>query len=142
MTDNWNAPIEVKPGAVGERCQFVFSDEYTYPTGSDRDESRLLKPVSNSNQVMRAFLDEVAAIVCGPRQKDYDVPERNHARTAAIATVVLGVEMSAEKVCLFNLSQKMARLNHELTWDSLIDVAGYSANLAAIVKARIPVNGT
>ncbi len=119
-------------------------DPYTYPAGSARDENRMSDEVSDcrSNVVMRKFLREVEEKCCKSRQDDYGTPPINHGRTAAIAAVVLREEITAEEVCIINLSQKFARCAEKLTYDSLQDLAGYAANLAAVMDARLPVNGT
>ncbi len=102
----------------------------------NNDPDPYARPMSDSNEVMRKFLADVERAVCHDRQAAYDVPERNHARTAAIASQILDVSFTAEEVCLVNLSQKLSRLAHELTYDSLLDLAGYAANLAAIMAAK------
>ncbi len=120
------------------------ADPYIYPNSSDRDESRMCDEVSDgkSNQVMRKFLADVERAVCIDRQGDYDSPEINHGKTAAHMTAFLGVPISAEQVCFFNLCQKMSRCSYKITHDSLLDIAGYAANCAAVMASRNPVNGT
>ncbi len=120
------------------------ADPYIYPNSSDRDENRMCDEVSDgkSNRVMRAFLARVEAKVCVERQATYDVPEVNHKRTGRIVTECLSKPVSAKEVCLFNLGQKLSRCAHEITIDSLEDIAGYAANLAALLAAELPVNGT
>ena len=120
-------------------------ENYVYPAGNpERDEARHATRISmsKSNQVMRKFLDDVALKVCEERQAEYDVPERNHARAAKLMATYLEADIEAEQVCLLNIAQKLSRCTHQITYDSLLDIAGYAANCAAILASRLPVNGT
>ncbi len=118
--------------------------DYVYREGSDRDESRLCDQVGDcfSVKFQRKFLADVEAKICGDRMDDYDIPEVNHARTGRIATECLGMPLDAKQVCLANMAQKLSRLAHKITYDSLQDLAGYAANLAAIMAAEEAAFGT
>ncbi len=43
---------------------------------------------------------------------------------------------------MFNLGQKYSRCAHKITYDSLQDLAGYAANMAALLESQQLVNGT
>ncbi len=108
----------------------------------------------NPNELMGEFLDFVKKIVTGKRQNDYGTPTQNHGCTARMWTAYmerkgLCVTLTAEDVCMFNILQKISRGAHSLNEDTLMDIAGYSANAASIQaeKAELtvtekPLNGT
>ncbi len=133
-----NAEISQLKDRLADMCGANDPDPYVYKDGSTRDEGRMCDQVNEpkSSKIMRKFLADVADKVCGERQDDYDVPERNHARTARIVTASLGCSFAADEVCIFNLAQKLSRCCHKLTYDSLLDFAGYCANLAAIMEIQ------
>jgi hypothetical protein len=108
----------------------LHTDSYTYPDGCPRSSERL-EPVSNSNDRMRAVLDEAAEIVCGDRQKAYGLPEDNHGRTAALWSVFLGTPITPRQVCYMNILQKCSREVNHSKRDTDVDIAGYAANAAA-----------
>jgi hypothetical protein len=79
-------------------------------------------------------LDEAKEIVNGARNRDYGHPADNHGFTAALWTSylirqeVLG-EISAQDVCILNILQKISRGCNSMTRDTLVDIAGYAANI-------------
>ena len=76
-----------------------------------------------------SILAEAEKIVHGRRREDYGSPSQNHGRTASLWSAYLGVEVSADDVCAMNILQKLSRLKHAYTRDSLVDIAGYAANV-------------
>ncbi len=119
--------------------------DYTYPEGSNRDESRMCDEVrkyNHSKQVMKAVLDEAADKVCGDRHEDYGPPEINHKRTAEFWSTYLGIKVTAVQVCEMNILQKLSRQVNKYKHDGPVDIIGFAANGAACHAAQLPVNGT
>ncbi|MEK9644558.1 MAG: DUF6378 domain-containing protein [Alphaproteobacteria bacterium] len=89
------------------------------------------------------ILDEAQALVCGARREAYGHPRVNHAATAAMMEAYLrrryGVaQFDARDVCIFNILQKVSRLAQTPAHrDSLVDIAGYAANLDDIDATEI-----
>jgi hypothetical protein len=82
------------------------------------------------------ILDEAAEIVHGARNEDYGTPLDNHSRTAAFWSTYLGIPITAEQVCVLNILQKISRSMNLLTHDTMVDIAGYAANIWMIQEAR------
>jgi len=78
---------------------------------------------------------EAAAHAVADREGKYGTPKENHTRTAALWSVILGVEVTAAQVCMCNVAQKVSRLccdpTHEDSW---VDVAGFAANGVEVVS--------
>jgi len=85
---------------------------------------------------MATILDDAAAAVHGVRPNDYGHPLDNHTRTAGLWSTYLGRTVSAEDVCLLNVLQKISRGMHSVTRDTLVDIAGYAANVEMIQIER------
>lgn len=85
---------------------------------------------------MATILDDAAAAVHGARPNDYGHPLDNHSRTARLWSTYLGRTVSAEDVCLLNVLQKISRGMHSVTRDTLIDMAGFAANVEMIQTER------
>lgn len=89
----------------------------------------------------QSILSEAAAVVDGPRQREYGSPELNHQRTADLWTTYLrgkcGLEynLTSEDVCFLNILQKVSRGINGITRDTLIDIAGYARNIEIIQDA-------
>jgi hypothetical protein len=83
-----------------------------------------------------SILQEAQRIVHGTRNSDYGHPLDNHSRTAAFWSTYLGVAISAEDVCMLNALQKISRGMNSITHDTLVDVAGYAANIEMIQRER------
>ncbi len=98
--------------------------------------------MSHSNRVMKETLDEAKGIVCGDRQDAYGLPEVNHARTAKLWSVFLGIEVTPRQVCYLNILQKCGREVNAIRRDTDVDICGYAANAAACQAAELPMNGT
>jgi hypothetical protein len=68
---------------------------------------------------------EAAAGAVADREGKYGTPLENHTRTAAMWSVILGVEVTAAQVCMCNAAQKLSRLCCDPAhMDSWVDVAG------------------
>lgn len=77
---------------------------------------------------MTDILAEAQSIVDGPRRDDYGPPAVNHARTAALWSAYLGVDISPRQVCMLNILQKVGRDAHAPKRDNLVDIAGWARN--------------
>lgn len=102
-------------------------------------------PKSKSPDPQKTILDEAAEIVAGARRQDYGTPRQNHSRTAALMNAYLATieesegglsDIDAFDVCMLNILQKISRLTHRRTRDSLVDIAGYAANAAEILAVE------
>lgn len=89
----------------------------------------VLKAIEESGEMgAKKLLDEVAAVVYGPRQRDYGTAKANHETIAKLWSAVLGIEVTYQQVIQCMVCLKVARLNttpdHRDSW---IDIAGYAA---------------
>jgi len=84
-------------------------------------------------------LDEAQRLVHGARRHDYGTPFENHSRTAALWSAYLQVSLSPEQVCFLNILQKISRSVTSVTRDTLVDIAGYAANVELVQQASPPV---
>jgi hypothetical protein len=95
---------------------------------------------------MKAMLDEVSGIVCGSRQDDYGLPERNHARTAEAFNWYLKhcprATLDGHDICLLNVLQKISRDLNCRKRDNLTDICGFTVNAAACDAALAGMDGT
>lgn len=90
------------------------------------------------------ILEKANSIVHGERNEAYGHPLDNHSLTAAYWNVYLnrgnfsGLALDAEDVCFLNILQKIARAQNgvDLNHDSLVDIAGYAANIEMILEER------
>lgn len=74
-----------------------------------------------------SVLDDALAATSGPRQAAYGPPAENWARTAELATAILGKPMSARDCVRVAIAMKLARLRETPDHrDSLVDLAGYA----------------
>ena len=73
--------------------------------------------------------------VHGARMEDYGHPKDNHQRTADLWSTYLGCTVTAEQVCFLNILQKISRSINKPTRDTLVDIAGYAANIEMIQEA-------
>ena len=91
---------------------------------------------------MSEILDKASELVSGDRRDDYGPPTLNHGATADMFNGYLArrygvytgddpvVSLDAQDVCVFNICQKLSRLaNTPGHKDSLVDIAGYAANI-------------
>lgn len=91
-----------------------------------------------SEHAMMDVLNEARLIIFGDRNADYGPPEINHARTATLWSVYLGITVTPRQVCLMNILQKIGRECNCEKPDNLIDIIGYAANAAACTAAEPP----
>lgn len=82
------------------------------------------------------ILEEAQAAVHGARNEDYGHPLDNHGRTAALWSTYLGVPITAEQVCFLNILQKISRGMNRVTRDTIVDIAGYAANVEMVHDER------
>jgi hypothetical protein len=82
------------------------------------------------------ILQEAQRHVHGARNQDYGHPLDNHGRTAALWSTYLGQTITAEDVCMLNILQKISRGMNSITRDTLVDIAGYSANVEMVQDER------
>lgn len=97
--------------------------------------------------MIKNILEEANSIVHGARATAYGHPYDNHGLTAEYWTVYLNARnshmglvgnLSAEDVCFLNILQKIARAQNgvDLNRDSIVDIAGYAANIEIIQEER------
>lgn len=84
----------------------------------------------------KTILDEAAELTSGPRQADYGHPIEDHTRTATMWSALLGVEVTAEQVCLCMVALKMSRECNKTKRDNLTDGCGYFRNIEQIQEVR------
>jgi hypothetical protein len=82
------------------------------------------------------ILQEAQRHVHGARNEDYGTPYDNHGRTAALWSVYLNRLVTPEDVCMLNILQKVSRGMNSITRDTLVDVAGYAANVEMVQAER------
>jgi len=75
---------------------------------------------------------EAERVVHGARREDYGHPRDNHGRTARLWSAYLRVEVTPEQVCFLNILQKIARSQQTITRDTLVDICGFTANVAIL----------
>jgi hypothetical protein len=80
------------------------------------------------NDVVQGFLDALRDTVTVQRAVAYGTPQENHGRTAALWSAYLGREVSAHDVCMLNVLQKVSRAAHSVSYDTVLDIAGYAMN--------------
>ena len=89
---------------------------------------------------METILDEAKKLTSGPRQADYGHPIEDHTRTARMWSAILGMEVSAEQVCLCMVVLKISRQCNKPKRDNLVDGCGYLRNVEMIEEARKKMN--
>jgi hypothetical protein len=77
-------------------------------------------------------LDTAMRVTAFDRNQDYGHPADNHGHTAKLWSIYLGVDITAEQVCMLNILQKISRGMAVLTHDTLVDIAGYARNVEMI----------
>ena len=86
---------------------------------------------------MKCILEEAQEIILGTRREDYGHPLDNHGRTAAFWSAYIGCDITPEQVCMMNKLQKISRsATGRMTRDTLVDIAGYAANIEMIQDER------
>lgn len=91
----------------------------------------------------QSVLTIAQGLVHGDRNKDYGHPLDNHSTTAEMVSAFLSrkygraICLDADDVCMFNILQKVSRLANTPTHrDSMIDIAGYIANIEMVGDER------
>jgi hypothetical protein len=82
------------------------------------------------------ILQEAQRHVHGARNEDYGHPLDNHSRTAGLWSTYLNRVVTPEDVCMLNILQKVSRGMNSITRDTLVDVAGYAANVEMVQAER------
>ena len=87
----------------------------------------------------QSILEEDQKIIHGDRRDDYGHPLDNHGLTAALWAAYLGCDITPEDVCFMNELQKISRAKTGgiITRDTLVDIAGYAANIEMIQDERL-----
>ena len=74
------------------------------------------------------FFEDVLALIEGPRDQKYGDSTENHARIAAMWSVLLNKKIIVQEVYLCLIAIKLSRLTRSPHHrDSWLDIAGYSA---------------
>lgn len=92
-------------------------------------------------------LDDAAWIVHGSRQEAYGHPRDNHACTAAMWDAYLHRRAQAAgdngdyipdsvDVCVLNVLQKLSRFANTRQRDSVVDAAGFLANIEMVLDGK------
>lgn len=86
----------------------------------------------------KSILQEAQGIIHGARNQEYGHPLDNHQATADILRAWIrrrfgvDIELTAEDVCWLNILQKASRGANITKRDTIVDVAGYAANIEMI----------
>ncbi len=83
------------------------------------------------------ILAEAYALTAGDRQSDYAHPSVNLGRTAAIWSVILKTDISAQQVALCMIGVKIARQVHKETRDNIVDIAGWARCAQLCIEAQM-----
>ncbi|MGH7263165.1 MAG: DUF6378 domain-containing protein, partial [Candidatus Rokuibacteriota bacterium] len=89
-----------------------------------------------------SILLQAEKITNGARQIDYGTALRNHVRIARLWSALLqnlghDIDLSPEMVAMMMIAMKLARLQHSITDDGLIDVAGYANVISKMQEQRL-----
>ncbi len=82
------------------------------------------------------ILAEAYDLTTNARQGDYSHPHENLGRTAAIWSVIFGIDVSAQQVALAMIAVKMARQVHKEKRDNLVDIAGWARCAQLCIEAQ------
>lgn len=87
-----------------------------------------------------SVLIEAQNLVYGPREKDYDHPGRDFARTVSLLNILFADKLSEpltpEDFGLIMICCKLAREVHRPKRDNLVDIAGYAETRSRILEGR------
>lgn len=92
------------------------------------------------NMLTMNVLEAANQIVDGNRRNDYGTPLENHGRTARLWSAYLGKVLLPEDVCMLNILQKISRGMNSITYDTLVDIAGYARNIQIIKQEKAGKN--
>ena len=73
----------------------------------------------------KSYLEEASELVSGERQEQYGSPLVSLERTAALWSVVLGIDVTPHEVVLCMIQLKVAREVENEKRDNMVDIAGY-----------------
>ena len=90
----------------------------------------------NHSYMTDSVLEEADHIVSVDRQKDYGHPYDDYTKVAKIASVIFGIEATAEQCAMFMIGVKMSRQLNKHKRDNLVDMAGYVKVLDMIIERR------
>jgi hypothetical protein len=79
-----------------------------------------------------SILSEAERIVNGERQIDYDNPVSNFKNIAALASLLIGKELTPADCCKILMVVKLIREKHRHKRDNLVDLCGYTEILNRI----------
>ncbi len=82
------------------------------------------------------ILAEAYELTNGARQSDYAHPSVNLGRTAAIWSVIFGIEITSDQVALAMIGVKIARQVHKRTRDNVVDIAGWARCAQLCIEAQ------
>ena len=80
--------------------------------------------------------DEARDLVYGDRGAAYGHPLDDYTRTAAMWSVILGVDVTAEQAMLCMIAVKMSRQCNVPKRDNLVDICGYALCIDRTVRER------
>ena len=83
------------------------------------------------------ILERANDVVNGARQDAYGHPLDNFNRIAAMWSVILEREVTAEQVGLCMAALKIARQVHSPKIDNLVDLAGYAQTVEMVIGERV-----
>lgn len=74
-------------------------------------------------------LDQARELLGVDRMAEYGHPKASFARIAQLWSVLLGVDVTPEKVALCMVAMKMSRYLTDKKWDTVVDMVAYAAAL-------------
>ena len=80
---------------------------------------------------------EAIRLVYGDRNNDYGHPLDDFSKTATMWSVILGVEVTAEKVALCMVAVKISRQLNKPKLDNIVDGIGYVMTLRECETERV-----
>jgi hypothetical protein len=72
-----------------------------------------------------SLLEEAGHLVSSERQESYGHPSKNFTETAALWSVILGIQVTPEQVALCMVQVKIARELNAHKRDNIVDAIGY-----------------
>jgi len=114
--------------SIQQEYQSLLSRDSSEPLGSPDPYAPPPTQPKRWASTPETAIDEAKRVVHGDRRRSYGHPIDNHTRTAGLWSQFLGVQISAEEVCMLNILQKVSRHVHRPHRDNLVDIMGYAAN--------------
>lgn len=115
--------------------EFVFG-RYFNPTPYDGHGNPIPKePEAEEPQDIednKTLADEAYELIGGDRLEEYGDMRRSFENIGKVWSVLLGIEVSAEKVALMMVGLKLVRENNKHKRDNLVDLIGYTALLGRL----------